>query len=255
MNAVQTRHMKLWFAGKAFNWELATYELRLGPGSRSLRSLVRDDRNTTARRGFNFQTAKRIASASGYPVRRSGAIDYQRLWNTGSSAFADDDNGMRHSPRPACGERSRASCERVRGILDRLGFADTPPHPDTSPRSVSDLSPQAGRGEASPWSHTHLGILATNRSSSSLRKQGPIRRAAPFERRCSMTFAQQLRPVVMGPRVREDDAAARHACAFSRRETARALPTVTPRNKIRAWGMPGARCTRSLACKIKKHTR
>ena len=155
MNAVQTRHMKLWFAGKAFNWELATYELRLGPGSRSLRSLVRDDRNTTARRGFNFQTAKRIASASGYPVRRSGAIDYQRLWNTGSSAFADDDNGMRHSPRPACGERSRASCERVRGILDRLELADSPPHPDTSLRSVSDLSPQAGRGEASPWfAHT-----------------------------------------------------------------------------------------------------
>src|SRR5437868_13422280 len=126
MNAVQTRHMKLWFAGKAFNWELATYELRLGPGSRSLRSLVRDDRNTTARRGFNFQTAKRIASASGYPVRRSGAIDYQRLWNTGSSAFADDDNGMRHSPRPACGERSRASCERVRGMLDRLELEDGP---------------------------------------------------------------------------------------------------------------------------------
>src|SRR6202008_5140034 len=23
---------------------------------------------------------------------------------------------------------------------------------------------------------------------------------------------------------------------------------------IRAWGMPGAQCTRSLACKIKKHT-
>jgi hypothetical protein len=22
----------------------------------------------------------------------------------------------------------------------------------------------------------------------------------------------------------------------------------------RAWGMPGAQCTRSLACKIKKHT-
>jgi ornithine carbamoyltransferase len=28
MNAVQTRHMKLWFAGKAQNWELAAYELR-----------------------------------------------------------------------------------------------------------------------------------------------------------------------------------------------------------------------------------
>jgi hypothetical protein len=28
MNAIQQRHMKLWFAGKARNWELAAYELR-----------------------------------------------------------------------------------------------------------------------------------------------------------------------------------------------------------------------------------
>lgn len=28
MNAVQSRHMKLWFAGKAKNWGLADYELR-----------------------------------------------------------------------------------------------------------------------------------------------------------------------------------------------------------------------------------
>ena len=28
MNAVQSRHIKLWFAGKARNWELAAYELR-----------------------------------------------------------------------------------------------------------------------------------------------------------------------------------------------------------------------------------
>jgi hypothetical protein len=28
MNAAQTRHMKLWFAGKSANWELAAYELR-----------------------------------------------------------------------------------------------------------------------------------------------------------------------------------------------------------------------------------
>jgi hypothetical protein len=48
---------------------------------------------------------------------------------------------------PRCGERSRASCERVRGTLERLGVADSPPHPDTSLRSVLDLSPQAGRGE------------------------------------------------------------------------------------------------------------
>lgn len=28
MTTVQLRHMKLWFAGKALNWELAAYELR-----------------------------------------------------------------------------------------------------------------------------------------------------------------------------------------------------------------------------------
>ena len=28
MNAIQTRHMKLWFAGQARNWELAAYEVR-----------------------------------------------------------------------------------------------------------------------------------------------------------------------------------------------------------------------------------
>ncbi len=28
MNTVQTRHVKLWFAGKSANWELAAYELR-----------------------------------------------------------------------------------------------------------------------------------------------------------------------------------------------------------------------------------
>jgi hypothetical protein len=27
MNAIQSRHMKLWFAGKARNWEFAAYEL------------------------------------------------------------------------------------------------------------------------------------------------------------------------------------------------------------------------------------
>jgi len=28
MNAAQTRHMKLWFAGKSANWDLAAYEIR-----------------------------------------------------------------------------------------------------------------------------------------------------------------------------------------------------------------------------------
>src|SRR5438067_44636 len=78
------------------------------------------------------------------------------------------------SPRPACGERSRASCERVRGILGRLALADTPPHPETLLRAVSDLSPQAGRGclsqchcerkRSNPW----LGIAGSRWIASSL---------------------------------------------------------------------------------------
>lgn len=32
MNGLQSRHNKLWFAGKALNWELAAYELRLIKG-------------------------------------------------------------------------------------------------------------------------------------------------------------------------------------------------------------------------------
>jgi hypothetical protein len=41
-------------------------------------------------------------------------------------------------PLPACGERVG-----VRGTLDGLGFAESPPHPALR----ADLSPQAGRGE------------------------------------------------------------------------------------------------------------
>src|SRR6202163_2495826 len=41
-------------------------------------------------------------------------------------------------PRPACGERVG-----VRGTLNRLGLAESPPHPALR----ADLSPQAGRGE------------------------------------------------------------------------------------------------------------
>src|SRR5207248_1577714 len=85
---------------------------------------------------------------------------------------------------------SRASCERVRGTLDRL--ADSPPHPETLLRLVSDLSPQAGRGEPVAPAHT------------------PSR---------------------------------------SRRVKTPELCQQPPSE--RAQGMPGARCTRSLACKSK----
>src|SRR5580704_16387055 len=51
-------------------------------------------------------------------------------------------------PPPACGERVG-----VRGTLDRVGLADSPPPPDRTGRCFaspvrSDLSPQAGRGES-----------------------------------------------------------------------------------------------------------
>jgi hypothetical protein len=42
-----------------------------------------------------------------------------------------------------------------------------------------------------------------------------------------------------------------HTSAFSLRENARALTTTTLQ-KERAQGMPGARCTRSLACESEK---
>src|SRR6266403_4751797 len=44
-----------------------------------------------------------------------------------------------------------------------------------------------------------------------------------------------------------------HASAISRREAPELCETMSL-DKQRAQGMPGARCTRSLACKLKKHT-
>ena len=41
--------------------------------------------------------------------------------------------------------------------------------------------------------------------------------------------------------------------AFPRRDAPEFVPE-TSAPKMRAWGMPDARCTRSLACEIKKHT-
>src|SRR5436190_3330394 len=52
------------------------------------------------------------------------------------------------SPRPACGERSRASCERVRGSLDRLGPADSPPHPETLLRATAVIASEAKQSMA-----------------------------------------------------------------------------------------------------------
>src|SRR5437763_3918690 len=44
--------------------------------------------------------------------------------------------------------------------------------------------------------------------------------------------------------------------AASRRNASERFRYFPPRSKMRAWGMPGARCTRSLACKMgREHTR
>ena len=51
------------------------------------------------------------------------------------------------SPRRLWGEVAR-TLRAGEGAIDRLRLADSPPHPETSLRFVSDLSPQAGRGEA-----------------------------------------------------------------------------------------------------------
>jgi hypothetical protein len=46
-----------------------------------------------------------------------------------------------------------------------------------------------------------------------------------------------------------NDGECRHASAFSRRDTPEVCRK-SPPGKQRAWGMPGARCTRSLVCAI-----
>jgi hypothetical protein len=49
------------------------------------------------------------------------------------------------------------------------------------------------------------------------------------------------------PLARNDE----HASAIPRRDAPGLCIHSSPR-KVRAWGMPGARCTRSLACKMKQ---
>ena len=48
-------------------------------------------------------------------------------------------------------------------------------------------------------------LCLTKSQSSSLRKQGPIRRGDCLGKCCSPAFAQQREPVVMGPCFRRDD--------------------------------------------------
>src|SRR5215510_3907717 len=74
-------------------------------------------------------------------------------------------------------ERLRSEANRVRGLVDKLRLAETPPPPDSFPpprsaslRSESDLSPHAGRGGASGFA-SHFKIPTQMRLSSRLRQE------------------------------------------------------------------------------------
>jgi len=47
-----------------------------------------------ARASLRAAPSGRHTRERGYPVRRGLSVDHLRLWNTGSSAFADDDSGV-----------------------------------------------------------------------------------------------------------------------------------------------------------------
>jgi len=65
-----------------------------------------------------------------------------RIWKSGSrSAHLSPARGERSDCR---GDAKHRKAIRVRGRIDKLGFAEAPPHPEPSLRSDSDLSPQAG---------------------------------------------------------------------------------------------------------------
>jgi hypothetical protein len=96
-------------------------------------------------RNFHAVTPKLVSeynSGNPSPVPEKHRVSCSHFSNVAAIAH------RRSSPRPACGERSRASCERVRGSLKPARTCRYPPRPGPSLRSVSDLSPQAGRGEA-----------------------------------------------------------------------------------------------------------
>src|SRR6266478_6517403 len=70
-------------------------------------------------------------------------------------------------------------------------------------------------------------------------------------RRCKCT-ARLAPPATTAKPLRGDDRL-RYDSAFPRRDASEFCKNRSPRNQ-RAQGMPGAQCTRSLACEIKKHT-
>jgi hypothetical protein len=119
------------------------------------------------------------------------------------------DPGSPRLPRPACGERSRACCERVGGLSARTSspeFSDGP--------LIPTVCPQAGRRRKDE--------ARFSRSNDRLHLSNSPPRSATASR--------------------------------SRRACARVLSWRPDPEIQRAQGMPGARCARSLACEIRKHT-
>ena len=95
---------------------------------------------------FAEPSPRRSSTGCGAPVdrqRRSAAADDGSERGAGGAARCGRSSGVRciaPSPR-SCGERVG-----VRGSLDRLGLADSPPHPKFAIANF-DLSPHAGRGK------------------------------------------------------------------------------------------------------------
>src|SRR3954451_280376 len=115
------------------------------------------------------------------------------------------------------------------------------------------------------WETPHLTVPAANHSSSFLRKQEPI---TTDVRGCEtyLPLVPNEKPRRMGPGSRLLSLACpgrRPWISDSSFQTANCIPAARCARVVhecsaqreRARGMPGARCTGSLACKIKKHTR
>jgi hypothetical protein len=146
-------------------------------------------------------------------------------------------------PLPASGVRSRVSCERVKGariadspLTRRLRCAPSP----TSPASGARRSSRACRTHL-PRSHGEPFVVVPA-------KAGTHTPCRSFERRCSMTFTQQLRAVVTGPGSRFAcpgrqwwifDSSFKQPIAFSRRKNARVLLYVLPSETSEGAGNAG----------------
>jgi hypothetical protein len=97
-----------------------------------------------------------------------------------------------------------------------------------------------GRANARPMTGSTKHSMAGHRQI----EDGLLRRFTPVRKRLAFVAGNDGGGILI------------HASAFPRREAPELCKNFPPRNKMRAWGMPGARCTRSLACEMgREHTR